>query len=226
MSYRIVNNFERGLTTTVNDIEHIESQTLRGHRRRQGVLPAGRARSRRRSRRSPRSRSRACVRCRRARTRRSSSRTTRRACRSCSSACRERDCPSSSCSTSASISSARSSRPCRARRSRCPYGGKQPQIQVDLDPAALQAKGLSPTDVVNAISAQNLILPGGHVEDRRHRVRRRHERQPRQRRRAERPSDQDGRHHADLHPRRRARAQRLPAADEHRSRRRPARRAC
>src|ERR1700682_4813967 len=42
-----------------------------------------------------------------------------------------------------------------------PYGGKQRQIQVDLDLAALQAKGLSPTDVVNAISAQNLILPAG-----------------------------------------------------------------
>src|SRR5437762_1236383 len=42
-----------------------------------------------------------------------------------------------------------------------PYGGKQPQIQVDLDPAALQAKGLSPADVVNAINQQNLILPGG-----------------------------------------------------------------
>ncbi|MGE5243972.1 MAG: efflux RND transporter permease subunit [Betaproteobacteria bacterium] len=42
-----------------------------------------------------------------------------------------------------------------------PYGGKQPQIQVDLDPAALRAKGLSPTDVVNAIGVQNLILPGG-----------------------------------------------------------------
>jgi multidrug efflux pump subunit AcrB len=42
-----------------------------------------------------------------------------------------------------------------------PYGGKQPQIQVDLDPAALKAKGLSPNDVVNAISLENLILPGG-----------------------------------------------------------------
>ncbi|HEX9369244.1 MAG TPA: efflux RND transporter permease subunit, partial [Vicinamibacterales bacterium] len=42
-----------------------------------------------------------------------------------------------------------------------PYGGKQAQIQVDLDPRALQAKGLSPTDVVNAIALQNLILPGG-----------------------------------------------------------------
>ncbi|HTK30096.1 MAG TPA: efflux RND transporter permease subunit [Vicinamibacterales bacterium] len=42
-----------------------------------------------------------------------------------------------------------------------PYGGKQPQIQVDLDPDALHAKGLSPADVVTAISQQNLILPGG-----------------------------------------------------------------
>jgi len=42
-----------------------------------------------------------------------------------------------------------------------PYGGKQRQIQVDLNTAALQAKGLSPLDVVNAISAQNLILPSG-----------------------------------------------------------------
>ncbi len=42
-----------------------------------------------------------------------------------------------------------------------PYGGKQRQIQVDLDTAALQAKGLSPNDVVGAITAQNLILPSG-----------------------------------------------------------------
>jgi multidrug efflux pump subunit AcrB len=42
-----------------------------------------------------------------------------------------------------------------------PYGGKQRQVQVDLNTAALQAKGLSPLDVVNAISVQNLILPSG-----------------------------------------------------------------
>jgi multidrug efflux pump subunit AcrB len=42
-----------------------------------------------------------------------------------------------------------------------PYGGKQRQIQVDIDLHALQAKGLSPTDVVNAVSAQNLIVPSG-----------------------------------------------------------------
>ena len=42
-----------------------------------------------------------------------------------------------------------------------PYGGKQRQVQVDLDLVALQSKGLSPVDVVNAISAQNLIAPSG-----------------------------------------------------------------
>jgi multidrug efflux pump subunit AcrB len=42
-----------------------------------------------------------------------------------------------------------------------PYGGKQRQVQVDLNTAALQSKGLSPLDVVNAVSAQNLILPAG-----------------------------------------------------------------
>jgi multidrug efflux pump subunit AcrB len=42
-----------------------------------------------------------------------------------------------------------------------PYGGKQRQVQVDIDLHALQAKGLSPVDVVNAVSAQNLIVPSG-----------------------------------------------------------------
>src|SRR6266576_1679645 len=45
-----------------------------------------------------------------------------------------------------------------------PYGGKQRQVQVDLDIAALQAKGLSPNDVVSAIGSQNLILPSGTVK--------------------------------------------------------------
>src|SRR6202166_639601 len=45
-----------------------------------------------------------------------------------------------------------------------PYGGKQRQIQVDLNIPALQAKGLSPNDVVTAIGSQNLILPAGTVK--------------------------------------------------------------
>ncbi len=42
-----------------------------------------------------------------------------------------------------------------------PYGGKQRQVEVDLNTTALQSKGLSPLDVVNAISLQNLVLPTG-----------------------------------------------------------------
>jgi multidrug efflux pump subunit AcrB len=42
-----------------------------------------------------------------------------------------------------------------------PYGGKQRQVQVDLDLHQLQAKGLSPSDVTNTIANQNLILPSG-----------------------------------------------------------------
>src|SRR5579871_209494 len=42
-----------------------------------------------------------------------------------------------------------------------PYGGKIRQIQVDLDLPKLQAYGLSPNDIVNAVNAQNIILPSG-----------------------------------------------------------------
>src|SRR5580658_602311 len=42
-----------------------------------------------------------------------------------------------------------------------PYGGKQRTVMVDLNTTALQAKGLSPLDIVNTINAQNLILPAG-----------------------------------------------------------------
>ncbi|MHB8218192.1 MAG: efflux RND transporter permease subunit [Candidatus Sulfotelmatobacter sp.] len=45
-----------------------------------------------------------------------------------------------------------------------PYGGKIRQIQVDLDLPKLQAYGLAPTDIVNAVNAQNLILPTGTVK--------------------------------------------------------------
>ena len=42
-----------------------------------------------------------------------------------------------------------------------PYGGKQREVQVDLDPRQLRARGLAASDVVSAISSQNLILPAG-----------------------------------------------------------------
>jgi multidrug efflux pump subunit AcrB len=42
-----------------------------------------------------------------------------------------------------------------------PDGGKYRQIMVDIDPIKLQAMGLTPTDIVNAVNAQNLTLPSG-----------------------------------------------------------------
>src|SRR6266536_1059693 len=42
-----------------------------------------------------------------------------------------------------------------------PYGGKQTQVTIDLNPALLQSKGLSGTDVVSAVNLQNLVLPSG-----------------------------------------------------------------
>jgi len=45
-----------------------------------------------------------------------------------------------------------------------PYGGKQRQVQVDIDTQKLQAYGLSAQDVVNAVNAQNIILPAGDVK--------------------------------------------------------------
>ncbi len=45
-----------------------------------------------------------------------------------------------------------------------PYGGKQRQVQVDINTQKLQAFGLSASDVVNAVNAQNIILPAGDVK--------------------------------------------------------------
>ncbi|HWF48010.1 MAG TPA: efflux RND transporter permease subunit [Bryobacteraceae bacterium] len=42
-----------------------------------------------------------------------------------------------------------------------PYGGKQRQIMVDINPAAMESKGLSPADITAAIDKQNLIIPAG-----------------------------------------------------------------
>ncbi|MFZ0771605.1 MAG: efflux RND transporter permease subunit [Candidatus Sulfotelmatobacter sp.] len=45
-----------------------------------------------------------------------------------------------------------------------PYGGKIRQIQVDLDLPKLQSYGLQPSDIVNAVNAQNIILPSGTIK--------------------------------------------------------------
>jgi len=42
-----------------------------------------------------------------------------------------------------------------------PFGGKSRQIMIDINPAALSARGLSPADVVNALQSSNVIIPAG-----------------------------------------------------------------
>ncbi|HTA43326.1 MAG TPA: efflux RND transporter permease subunit [Bryobacteraceae bacterium] len=42
-----------------------------------------------------------------------------------------------------------------------PYGGKQRQVMVSLNPQLLQSKGLSPSDIVSAVNLQNIVLPSG-----------------------------------------------------------------
>src|ERR1700674_3326578 len=44
------------------------------------------------------------------------------------------------------------------------YGGKQRQVMINLIPQLMQAKGISPTDVLNAVTDQNLVLPSGTVK--------------------------------------------------------------
>ncbi len=42
-----------------------------------------------------------------------------------------------------------------------PYGGKQPQISVSMDQAKMQSKGVSPGDLLSAMTAQNVVMPSG-----------------------------------------------------------------
>lgn len=42
-----------------------------------------------------------------------------------------------------------------------PYGGKQRQVMVSMDQNLMQARGVSPADILNALNAQNLVLPSG-----------------------------------------------------------------
>jgi multidrug efflux pump subunit AcrB len=160
LSYRIVNNFERGMTTTVNDIEHIESQTLRGTSvvkvffqpgaKVEAAIAQITAISQSGLRQMPPGTTPPFI-----ITYNASSVPILQLGLSGKGLSEQQlfDFGVNFIRTQlATVQGA--SIP-------LPYGGKQPQIQVDLDPAALQAKGLSAADVVNAVSVQNLILPGG-----------------------------------------------------------------
>ena len=160
ISNRIVSNFERGLTTTVNDIEHIESQSLRGIAVVKVFLQPG------------------------ATTEQAIAQITavsNFSLRQMPPGTQPPFIITYNASTVPVLQLALSGaglseqelsdtavnflRPqiatVQGAQMPQPYGGKQAQVQVDLNLAALKAKSLAPTDVVNAISAENLILPGG-----------------------------------------------------------------
>ena len=112
----------------------------------------------------------------------------------------------------------------RAGRRRCPspYGGKQRQVQVDIDTQKLQAYGLSAADVVNAVSAQNIILPAGDMKMGQVDYQIETNSAPAVDCGAQRPADQDGKRLDGLHSRHRQCARRLSSANQHCARRRAA----
>ncbi|HYT74819.1 MAG TPA: efflux RND transporter permease subunit, partial [Vicinamibacterales bacterium] len=153
MSLRIVSNFERGMTTTVNDIEHIESQTLRGTSIVKVFFHPG-------------AKTEAAV--------AQISAISQSALRQMPPGTNAPFIITYNASTVPILQLGLSGSGLSEQQLYdlglnfirvqlatvqgasipLPYGGKQAQIQVDLDPRALQANALSPTDVVNAIAAQ------------------------------------------------------------------------
>ena len=169
MTNRIVWGYERAVTTTVNDIEHIESQTLAGISVVK-VFFQPKARIDAAVSQITAIAQTVCASTRRERRRRSSSRTVPPQCRCSSSRCRARASRNSGSSTSA---------PTRVRTQLATVEGATipsptaaaAEIQVDIDLAALQSKGLAPNDVVNADQRAEPDPPGGNLEDRDLRVR-------------------------------------------------------
>ena len=95
---------------------------------------------------------------------------------------------------------------------------------IDIRPDLLQAKGLSPADVVNAVSLQNLILPSGTSKIGQFEYDVDLNSSPTRVAGNQRPADQGGQQHHDLYPRCRERSRRLFAANQHRAARRRPRR--
>src|SRR6266568_3886379 len=148
MSLRIVSNFERGMTTTVNDIKHIESQTLRGTSIVKVFFHPGAKTEAAVAQMPPGTNAPFII------TYNASTVPILQLGLSGSGLSEQQLYDLGLNFIRVQLATV------QGASIPLPYGGKQAQIQVDLDPRALQANALSPTDVVNAIAAQNLILPG------------------------------------------------------------------
>jgi len=161
MESHIITPYERILTTTVDNIEHIESQSPLRHRRSEDFHAADRQLSRPQSPKSPRFPRQFCGSYRLAPHRR------------WSSAIVPSNVPVLRVGLSSKELSEQQLNDFALNFVRTqlvtvpgaavpyPYGGKQKYVAVDLNYPALQAHGLQPVDVVNAINSQNVILPSG-----------------------------------------------------------------
>ena len=160
MQDRLASGLERGLTTVVSDIEHMEAQSYHGVVRDQGLLSARHRRLRGHgangrlfaSGRPAMPPGNAALHDRLQRRGRS----------------RPADRPEQQDAFRAAIArpgqqfpAHRSLPTSKARSFPAPYGGKNRLVAVDLDPQKLLQRGLSGTDVVNAVNAQNLVVPQG-----------------------------------------------------------------
>ena len=162
MEERITSNSERFVTTLVNDVEHIESQSLNGIAVVKIYLSADRQHSDGAGADDRDHADDLAARCRPARRRRWSPSTRPPRCRSSRSALTSDTLQrAGSSSTSATTSSGRSWPPCAAPRFPSRTAASSARFKSTSTPQALQSKGLSPVDIVNAVNAQNLILPTG-----------------------------------------------------------------
>ncbi len=98
-----------------------------------------------------------------------------------------------------------------------PFGGKFPQIQVDLNPPLMESKGVSPNDVVNALISSNLLIPAGTARLGEHRLQRHDELQPTDRGSVQSDADQGGGQGAGADRRRGQSSQLVRGPDQHRA---------
>ena len=140
MEQRITLNYERGLTTAVNDIEHIESQSLPGI----AVIKIFFQPGANIDARSPGHRDladRAALAAARHHAAASSCATARRPCRSCSSRSRQRNLTEQQLYDFGNNFIRTQLATVQGAQCRLPYGGKQRQIMVDIDSRKLQREG-------------------------------------------------------------------------------------
>ena len=104
-----------------------------------------------------------------------------------------------------------------------PFGGKQRQINVDVDPALLAGEGLCADDVVNALQASNVIMPAGTARIGDRDIQRAAELQPQHGGPFQRVADRRVQRRACYHGRRRPRQRQFRHPDQHRARQRQAR---